>query len=211
MTFVCAVLLFPWLFLDSMYPGSSELTDTDMDNISGFALRMEGSGLSRSTYRNLCRFFRHKLNLDTEYLMYRRMEVLSGIKPILFDMCRDSCCLFAGPLAALSECPNCGAHRFLDNGKPVAQFSYLPLTPRIQAWFQSQPMIERLLYRSNHVHTPGQITDIFDGSNYQEMLHSDILLDGEILPHKFFSDHRDIALGVSTDGFQASQEPHIIA
>lgn len=132
------------------------------------------------------------------------MEVLSGIKPLLFDMCRDSCCLFAGPFASKSECPSCGALRFLDNGKPFMQFSYLPITPRIQAWFQSQPMIERLMYRSTHVHTPGQISDIFDGTNYQGMLGSDILLDGERLPHQFFSDPRDIALGVSTDGFQVS-------
>jgi hypothetical protein len=186
-------------------PGGSVLTDTDIDNISAFALRMEGLGLSRTSYLNLRKFFQHKLDLDTEYLMYRRMEILSGIKPALFDMCSNSCCLFAGPFADHTQCTFCGAPRFLDNGKPLAQFSYLPIIPRIQAWFNSLPMINHLNHHNEHVHIPGEISDIFDGSNYQTMLDSDVVVDGVRLLHKLFSDHRDIPLRGSTDGFQVSQ------
>jgi hypothetical protein len=56
------------------YLGEHELTDDDMDHISAFALRMEGSGLPRSTYNNLRRFFRHKLNMDTEYRVVGRVR-----------------------------------------------------------------------------------------------------------------------------------------
>jgi hypothetical protein len=185
--------------------GGSELTNEDLDNISAFALRLQGSGLSRSTYHNLRRFFRHKLSLDTEYLMYRRMEILSGVKPTFYDMCSASCCLFVGPFAEHIQCSFCLRSRHHFNGKPIARFSYLPVIPRIQGWFGNEAMIRQLQYRSHRESIPEQISDVFDGSHYQKLLNTYVSIDGTDLEHKYFSDHRDIALGGSTDGFQVSE------
>lgn len=182
--------------------GNSELTDGDMDNISAFALRMEGAGLPRTSYLNLRRFFRHKLALDTEYLMHRRIEILSGVKPTFFHMCINNCLLYVGQFSEHSECPICGAPRYHTNGKPAAQFSYLPLIPRLQAWYECIPMIQRLKYRSEYSRTPGEMSDIFDGSHYRSLLDRLVVVNGEQQSHKYFSDPRDIALGGSTDGFQ---------
>jgi len=55
-------------------------------------------------------------------------------------------------------------------------------------------------YRANHVHEPGTIKDIFDGSHFQSLLNT-IVPAGEANPFFYFSDERDIALGLSTDGF----------
>src|SRR3977135_179932 len=131
---------------------------------------MEGSGLPHSTYLNMRRFFRHKLKLNTEYLMYRRIKILSGVKPKFYDTCPRSCCLFVGRFEAHTICPYCDAPRCHPNGKPVARFSYLPIIPRVQAWFKSLSMITRLKYRSGFHHTPGHYSDVFDGSNYQTLL-----------------------------------------
>ena len=184
--------------------GGELLTDVDLDSISAFTLHMEGSGLPCSTYHNLCKFFRHKLNLDSEYLMYCRIEFLSGVKPTFYDMCNLSCCLFVGPLTNHRICPSCGAARSHINGKPVARFSYLLIIPWIQAWYASFPMIEQLKYWSHRTHTPGEYADVFDGANYHLMLNSQVVLEGVPLPHKYFSNPRDIAFSGSTDGFQVS-------
>ena len=57
-------------------------------------------------------------------------------------------------------------------------------------------------YRAfDHSHTPGKITDVFDSHIYHDLLGRKVVVDRKILPHKYFSDPRDIALGLSTDGF----------
>ena len=55
-------------------------------------------------------------------------------------------------------------------------------------------------YQASHVHVPGVIEDVFDGSHYQSLLNT-IVPGGEDNPFLYFSDEHDIALGLSTDGF----------
>jgi hypothetical protein len=50
------------------------------------------------------------------------------------------------------------------------------------------------------VHEPGIVKDVFDGPHYQSLL-STIVPSDENNPFFYFSDDRDIALGLSTDGF----------
>lgn len=56
-------------------------------------------------------------------------------------------------------------------------------------------------YRGQFVSDPEIITDIFDSSLYIEQLKEYVTVDGKRLQHKFFQDLREIALGLSTDGF----------
>ena len=60
---------------------------------------------------------------------------------------------------------------------------------------------QKMQYRSNHQHDPTKLTDIFDGAQYQLLLKKFITIGDEELPTYIFSDPRDIALGLSTDGF----------
>jgi len=59
---------------------------------------------------------------------------------------------------------------------------------------------EKMRYRANHEHEPGVIKDVFDGSHYRSLLNT-VVPTGEADPYFYFSDKRDIALGLSTDGF----------
>jgi len=52
-----------------------------------------------------------------------------------------------------------------------------------------------------HHHTPGCMTDIFDSTSYCDLLNSKVAVDSKELPFCFFSDTRDITLGLSIDGF----------
>jgi hypothetical protein len=53
----------------------------------------------------------------------------------------------------------------------------------------------------DHKHIPGKTTDVFDGSHYRSLRGRHVQLNGTKFPHKYFEDHRDIALGLSADGF----------
>ena len=44
------------------------------------------------------------------------------------------------------------------------------------------------------------MTDIFDGSHYHELLKKEVTINGHGVGHTYFSDDRDIALGLASDG-----------
>jgi hypothetical protein len=63
-------------------------------------------------------------------------------------------------------------------------------------------MAEKMSYHAHvHTRTPGKSTDVFDGSNYCHLCNKPVNLEGKVYKHKYFADGRDIALGLSTDGF----------
>ena len=61
-------------------------------------------------------------------------------------------------------------------------------------------MVYRHLFSSNQK-IQNRTTDVFDGSNYKGLRKSHVTIGGEKQSHKFFEDPREIALGLSTDGF----------
>jgi hypothetical protein len=56
-------------------------------------------------------------------------------------------------------------------------------------------------YRAESELEPDTVKDVFDGTHYKELLRKFVTLHGKTLAHKVFSDMRDIALGISFDGF----------
>jgi hypothetical protein len=84
---------------------------------------------------------------------------------------------------------------------PAAYFEYFPLIPRLRAMVASPHFAMKMQYRSKHKHDPTNMTDVFDGSHYQHLRKTRVSVDNTMLPTYFFSDPRDIALGLSTDGF----------
>ena len=65
-------------------------------------------------------------------------------------------------------------------------------------------------YRARNVHSD-KITDVFDGSHYRSLRRQHVQLGGKELPHKFFEDRRDIALGLSADGFSPFEKRKVTA
>jgi len=62
---------------------------------------------------------------------------------------------------------------------------------------------KEMQYRAfEHIHTPGQISDVFDSCVYRRLLGKRVVIsETTTARHEYFSDPRDIALGLSTDGF----------
>ena len=56
-------------------------------------------------------------------------------------------------------------------------------------------------YRGDFVSDETIIKDIFDGENYKRLKEEYVTIGGVPQAHKYFSDNRDIALGLSLDGF----------
>jgi hypothetical protein len=130
-----------------------------------------------------------------------RVAFLSGLDPVLYDCCPHSCCCYVGPHATLDRCPYCDTPRYKSDRRPARVFVYIPLIPRLVALYRQRDFATLMKYRSEHVHSPDINKDILDGSVYQNLLGKRVVVDGKQMHHTYFSDPRDIALGLSTDGF----------
>jgi hypothetical protein len=131
-----------------------------------------------------------------------RVTFLSGIEPALYDCCLNSCCCFVGPHKSKTECPFCQAPRFNAVGNARKRFTHIPVIPRLVALFKNNDYATKMQYRAHeHAHKPGFMTDIFDGEEYRSCLQRQVSVDGKEMGHTFFSNNRDIALGLATDGF----------
>jgi hypothetical protein len=130
----------------------------------------------------------------------KRVRSLAGFQPVRYSCCINSCVCFIGPYENLTECPNCKEARYGAKGKPRKYFDYLPVIPRLQAMSANARHAKKMRYRSEYVHEPGIIKDVFDGSHYRS-LRSTIVPGDEDNPFFYFSDECNIALGLSTDSF----------
>ncbi|KAF8348518.1 hypothetical protein F5887DRAFT_1249038 [Amanita rubescens] len=64
----------------------------------------------------------------------RRIEQLSGVVPIMHDMCVDTYAAFTGPFKNLNACPICQEPRYHQGTlTPCRQFSTIPIGPVIQS------------------------------------------------------------------------------
>ena len=141
-------------------------------------------------------------NLGTWKQVQARIAKLSGFEPQVYHCCINSCCCFVGPHASLTACPYCHTSRLNGQGRPRQVFVYLPIIPRLQAMLSNPEFAKLLLHCArDHKHQPGIIHDVFDSRRYHDLRAQNVEINGQKLRHRYFSDERDIALGLSTDGF----------
>ncbi|KIN97007.1 hypothetical protein M404DRAFT_918434 [Pisolithus tinctorius Marx 270] len=145
------------------------LSDSDRDNIRAFNLPVRGR-IAQTAFKQMRWSFRHKINLDSEYVIFKRVACLAAVTTVKYDCCPDSCILYAGKYRQLLVCPHCHQPRFKPNRKPRRQFMYFPLVPRLQGLFQSPQMIHLMDYRASYKSTPGSISDVFDGTHYRKLV-----------------------------------------
>jgi hypothetical protein len=127
-----------------------------------------------------------------------RLKSLSGILPLHFDMCPNSCMAFTGTFSTLKKCQFCGESRFRKsrNGNvtksiPRRQFVTLPVGPQLQALWRHPTMVAKLrdrLRRTREALTDRNkksgIQDYYDlccGSEYLDLVESGKILDNDML------------------------------
>ncbi len=84
----------------------------------------------------------------------RKVQEMSGIYLVYYDMCNNSCAAFTRPFADLSCCPLCRQSRYESSPpssrqkpKPRKQFLTIPIGPQIQAAWRSPESATAMRYR----------------------------------------------------------------
>jgi hypothetical protein len=111
------------------------ISETDCDNICAHNLRIM-SNMSRRAFNQMRHAFRHKIDIDSLYVINRRLAILSGVNPVLYDCCVNSCMAYTRNHSNETHCLFCHEPR-CHHGKPHHQFSYLPFAARFQGFFQN--------------------------------------------------------------------------
>ena len=68
---------------------------------------------------------------------------------------------------------------------------------------KDRTLAKQMKYRHKYTNTSnsdGVVRDIFDSSIYRDLIEKYVVVDGRVQEHKYFSDPRDVALGISLDG-----------
>jgi hypothetical protein len=134
---------------------------------------------------------------DDPFLSYdqvrRRIQTLTGISPILHDMCPESCAAFTGPYRQLTECPICSSSRYhAGTEDPQRQFTTIPLGPVIQSMYRLEDTATQMHYRDRKTNeileyarnNGGQIKEYNDtmcGSDYLDAWQAGKIKKGDIL------------------------------
>jgi hypothetical protein len=100
---------------------------------------------SQATYNGVCQAItQHSPEIQTlTYNQLRqRLADLTGVFPVMTDMCFESCVAFTGPFSGLLTCPECSSERYetVTHGtKPITvphkQALMIPVGLQIQAQF----------------------------------------------------------------------------
>ncbi|KAJ8596411.1 hypothetical protein M405DRAFT_726370, partial [Rhizopogon salebrosus TDB-379] len=177
-----------------------DLSISDKAILRAFAFKIK-SHITEANF-NMLHFAFPSANVPSLKMAKSRVAFLSGLEPEHYDCCMNSCYCFIGPNKTLAVCPHCNVPCYRSDGQPNKQFTYVPVIPRLISMFRNSDLAKKMTYRAHdHTHTPGSVNDVFDGSWYRELMHQNVVINGHQMPYTHFSDSRDIALGLSTDGF----------
>lgn len=172
-----------------------------------YAIRL-GNHLSRSTYNAIRHAYSHKLVLRSEYRLQRLVDDLShDLVCVPYDCCIQSCCIYVGDFKDLQECPHCGEPPYDGRTprKPRQTFLYIPVIPRLRGMFSNPELATTLQYRHTYDRVKRKVAliqDVFDCTHYRDLLTQKVVVDGQELEHRYFSEPEDIALGLAGDGIQ---------
>ncbi|KIJ33705.1 hypothetical protein M422DRAFT_97623, partial [Sphaerobolus stellatus SS14] len=175
-------------------------SDQDLTTFRAFAFESE-TKLGVNTFEKLRNHF-PELEIDSLKALRSKIKDLSGLRPVKYDCCINSCMAYTGDHAEKTSCDYCEEPRHDENGFVRNVFEYIPLGPRLKHLYASPRSAKRNSYRANYKPDINKIADFFDGKLYKKLKKKFVEVLGKVLPRKYFDDPRDIALLLVTDGFQ---------
>ena len=117
-----------------------ELTEEDIMFLRAFTFKTE-ENLSDKSFERLRHTFPN-LSLESFKVTRSRAQFLAPFKPLPYDCCINSCCCFVGPRKDDQECPYCNEPRFNTQQKPRKRFTYIPLIPRLIAYYKNPELVK---------------------------------------------------------------------
>ncbi len=180
-------------------PPTTALTvDNPTDRLS-LDLFLAVDNASQQTYNTMRDAIKRRFpdeEILSHYRAKRLVENLTGITPIIHDMCINSCIGFMGPFEDRNTCPTCGESRYeanRDTDIPQKQFHTIPLAPQLQALWRSPESAKRLKYRQKYTEKfLAELTanegerkmpyrDFFDGMDYLQLHIDDKIAPGDMM------------------------------
>jgi len=171
-----------------------------MDDIRAFKLYLV-SNMPRRAFDQMRYAFQHKMQISSLYVITHKMAIISGITPVWYDCCPNSCVAYTGDHRDKQQCPKCSEPRYTQRQQPRRMFCYVPFIPRLQKFFSNPKIIEQLSYRHTYKPNADHISDVFDGEHYHNLQKKIVTIDGISLDHTYFSGEHDIAFSVCLDSY----------
>ncbi|KAG6875424.1 hypothetical protein C0992_003906 [Termitomyces sp. T32_za158] len=172
---------------------------------------------SEATYNQCCAAI-HRRYPDSHLLTFYKVKQLianiSGVVPVMDDMCINSCHAFTGPYANLDACSICKEPRydvlqFTQHGKkmPRQQACTFPLGPQIQTLRRSAKGAEEMCYLDTKIQEVFELLDSLEDDDAGNMIYDDIFCGSDFI--KFAEQiqitSKDTMVSFSIDGVQLYQ------
>jgi len=134
------------------HPLQELVDDIDPDLRLSIDLFLSTSNSSQQSYTSAQEAILRRHPQD-EILSYARIKSkiakITGIVPLMYDMCINSCLTFTGPFSELSECPTCNEARFDSLTElPRQKFHTIPIGPQLQALWRSAESAQNMRHRT---------------------------------------------------------------
>jgi hypothetical protein len=162
-------------------PPEHELTLDDPNDRYSINVFLAVTTASEAIY-NAIRLATLRQYPDSAMLTYHKVKQLvaelSGVVPILTDMCINSCIGYTGPFVDLECCPMCGQDRYDVEKASQKRFHTIPIGPQLQALWRSPESSDCMGYHRKYTerireelqqHNRTCVSpygDFFDGSDY---------------------------------------------
>ncbi|KAH8924630.1 hypothetical protein BT69DRAFT_1195171, partial [Atractiella rhizophila] len=163
------------------------------------------SKLSRRNYERLRYILKKKVKLASIPQIMNRLKRLASLDIKVYERCINSCINYECPQYKNDEkCQLCGEARWKFVGRkriPRATWKYVPLIPRLVAMAADPGMAEKMSFRGKNVREDGCLNSVLDGLLYRKLCNTNVVIEGEQMPYKYFQDSRDVFLAFYTDGF----------
>lgn len=166
------------------HPPEKPLTIDDPDHRLSLDIFLGITNASEESY-NLIRAAILRRHPESDILSYykvkRLVAELSGVVPLMHDMCINSCIGYTGAFSDLTCCTYCGEDRYTSTGTsktPRKQFYTMPIALQLQALWRSPDGARKMQYRrrcTEHIikelrdnggHKSSPYKDFFDGADY---------------------------------------------
>ena len=146
---------------------------------------------TESAYDDIMKVF--TTNNLSLYKIKKYLKEVTGLVPVFYDMCENSCICYTGQYESYQTCPICPSVRLDAKGKAKKVMPYLSIKDRLKIQFSDENRAKELLYRYEYIRNKADddLDDIFDGKIYKELVDENL-----------FNDKRDIAFIASCDGYQ---------